>query len=46
MKKYETPVVIDYGTLVEITAATGLFGSEDGATTLIPFHHNPSAPAS
>lgn len=41
---YETPVVVDYGDLLELTAFTGLFGTEDGASKAIPFHHNPSPP--
>lgn len=42
---YETPVIKDHGTLSELTLATGLFGTEDGASKAIPIHHNPSAPA-
>jgi hypothetical protein len=45
-KTYETPVVRDYGDLRELTASSGLFGAEDGASKLVPFHHvpTPSAP--
>jgi hypothetical protein len=42
---YHTPEITDHGTLAELTLATGLFGTEDGATKAIPLHHNPSAPA-
>lgn len=41
---YEPPVVVDYGDLLEITAATGLFGTEDGGTKVLPFHHGATPP--
>jgi hypothetical protein len=41
---YETPVIKDHGTLAQLTLFTGLFGTEDGASKAIPFHHNPSSP--
>lgn len=44
--EYEEPRVVDYGDLLEITAATGLFGTEDGGTKVLPFHHNTTPPAS
>jgi hypothetical protein len=42
--KYEAPVVVDYGDLLELTAAVGLFGTEDGGTKILPNHHNTSPP--
>ena len=44
--KYEEPTVADYGDLLELTAATSLFGDEDGASKLIPMHHTtvPTSP--
>ena len=44
--QYEEPTVVDYGDLLDLTAATGLFGTEDGASKVIPFHHGATAPAS
>ena len=41
---YDTPELRDYGSFVDLTAAQGLFGAEDGASKLQPFHH-PSAPS-
>ncbi|MEX2196015.1 MAG: hypothetical protein WD844_12080 [Thermoleophilaceae bacterium] len=43
--KYEEPTVADYGDLLDLTAATGLFGSEDGGTKILPNHHNTTPPA-
>lgn len=43
--RYERPRVQDYGTVLQMTAAQGLFGSEDGGSKMLPNHHNPSAPA-
>jgi hypothetical protein len=40
---YVTPSVRDYGSLRDMTMALGLFGTEDGASKLIPFHHNPTS---
>lgn len=42
--EYQTPEVVDYGDLLELTAAAGLFGSEDGGTKILPFHHNTTPP--
>jgi hypothetical protein len=42
---YTAPVITDYGDLLQITAATGFFGTEDGGTKMLPNHHNPSGPA-
>lgn len=42
--EYEAPVVVDYGDLLELTAATGLFGTEDGGTKILPTHHNTTPP--
>ncbi len=45
---YTTPTIKDYGTVAELTAAAGLFGTEDGASKLLPMHHGldplPSSP--
>ncbi len=43
---YEAPSVADHGSLLDITAALGINGAEDGASKMIPIHHvpNPSAP--
>jgi hypothetical protein len=40
---YAKPVVIDYGTLVELTQLTGLFGPEDSANKAVPIHHVPAS---
>ena len=42
---YEAPTVEDLGDLPTLTQAMGLFGTEDGASKLVPIHHNPSAPS-
>lgn len=41
---YETPVVYDYGDLVELTAASSFTGPEDGANKLAIHHTAPAAP--
>ncbi len=43
---YVAPELTDYGSLGALTLASGLFGTEDGASKLVPFHHvpTPSAP--
>jgi hypothetical protein len=41
---YETPAVVDYGDLLELTGITGVFGTEDGGSKALPLHHNPSQP--
>ena len=43
--KYEAPSVEDLGDLRTLTQALGAFGQEDGASKLMPLHHNPSAPS-
>jgi hypothetical protein len=43
---YEAPEVVDYGDLLELTAAVGLFGTEDGGSKILPTHHNVTPPAS
>ena len=43
--QYEEPAVVDYGDLLELTEAVGLFGTEDGGTKMLPFHHNTTPPA-
>jgi hypothetical protein len=47
MKTYEVARVTDYGSLIDLTSATGLFGAEDMANKLVPMHHVPvpSAPS-
>ncbi len=44
--QYEEPSVVDYGDLLELTAATGLFGTEDGGSKIDPTHHNTTPPQS
>lgn len=34
-KTYEAPVIVDYGSLVELTATNGLVDDEDGIGKLI-----------
>ena len=41
---YETPVVEDYGDLLELTASTGFTGPEDGGSKLAVHHVTPSTP--
>jgi hypothetical protein len=43
--RYQEPVVEDFGTLQEITEATGFVAEEDGGSKLL-IHHvsNPSGP--
>jgi hypothetical protein len=38
---YEKPSITDYGTIRDLTAALGFFGPEDGASKMIPPHHEP-----
>jgi hypothetical protein len=38
--RYEKPVVIDHGTLTELTAATIQFGGEDGASKFDTVNHH------
>lgn len=42
--QYEEPIVVDYGDLLDLTAAVGLFGTEDGGTKILPTHHNLTPP--
>lgn len=42
---YDAPVVQDLGSLAEMTQASGFFGTEDGATKLLPTHHEPELPS-
>ena len=37
---YEKPTVVDYGSLAEVTAATTIFGPEDGASKLTQDNHH------
>lgn len=41
---YEAPVVLDYGDLVELTAASGFAGPEDGGNKLAIHHTAPASP--
>lgn len=38
--EYQKPVVRDYGDLAELTAATTIFGPEDGASKLDTDNHH------
>ena len=40
---YERATVRDYGSLVDLTRAISINGTEDGGSKVVPFHH--SAPA-
>ena len=40
--EYEAPIVRDYGSLVELTEATGFTGAEDGGSKLLIHHTTPS----
>lgn len=42
--EYEPPVVEDYGDLLELTGAVGLFGTEDGGSKIPSNHHNTTPP--
>jgi hypothetical protein len=39
VSSYERPEVVDYGSVVEITEATGFTGAEDGGSKLL-IHHS------
>lgn len=41
---YELPIVRDYGDLVELTAASGFSGPEDGGNKLSIHHTAPASP--
>jgi hypothetical protein len=41
---FEAPVVIDYGTLAELTEATGFTAAEDGGSKILIHHVTPSSP--
>jgi hypothetical protein len=43
--RYEKPVLVDYGTLQDLTAASGFVAQEDGGSKLLIHHVTPSAPA-
>jgi hypothetical protein len=43
-KDYEAPTVNDYGSLLEITAASGFSGPEDGGNKLSIHHTQPASP--
>jgi hypothetical protein len=38
--RYERPVIVDYGTLLELTEATIRFGGEDGASKFDTVNHH------
>jgi hypothetical protein len=42
---FEAPQVTDYGTLVELTEASGFVNAEDGGSKLLIHHVPPSVPA-
>lgn len=44
MKEFTSPVVVDYGDLLELTAASGFTGPEDGGNKLIIHHTAATAP--
>jgi hypothetical protein len=44
VSNYERPEVLDYGTVVEITEATGFTGAEDGGSKLLIHHSGPALP--
>ncbi len=41
---FEMPCVKDYGTLLELTEASGFTNAEDGGSKLLIHHVPPSAP--
>lgn len=44
MQSYETPTVRDFGTIGELTEATGFVNQEDGGNKLLIHHVGPSIP--
>jgi hypothetical protein len=40
---YQPPVIVDYGDLLELTAAQGFTATEDGGSKLL-IHHSPPSP--
>ena len=44
MHSYERPEVADYGSVVEMTEATGFTGPEDGGNKLLIHHSGPMVP--
>jgi hypothetical protein len=43
---YQTPIVVDHGSLVEMTQILSIAGPvEDSGNKAIPFHHTPPATA-
>lgn len=44
-KRYNRPVIADYGTLGDLTEALSINGTEDGGSKAVPLHHSaPAAP--
>jgi hypothetical protein len=43
-RTYETPAVIDYGTLLELTEGFAFRGVEDGGNKLTDAHHSGPIP--
>ncbi len=41
---YESPDLEDYGSLTDVTEASGLTGAEDGGSKLLIHHSGPSVP--
>jgi hypothetical protein len=41
--EYEAPEVRDYGDLLQLTAASGTFGNEDGTGKVVSVHADPLA---
>ena len=44
MHSYETPTVRDFGTIKDVTEATGFVGAEDGGSKLLIHHSGPISP--
>ncbi len=45
-RRYERPRMRDFGTVLDMTAATAITGTtEDAMNKMIPIHHNPPASA-
>jgi hypothetical protein len=43
-REYEKPEITDYGTLVELTQASGAQGAEDGGSKNTVHHSAPASP--
>ena len=39
-KRYDRPVIADYGTLGDLTEALSVNGAEDGMSKVVPIHHS------